>query len=204
LAHDYAEGERTLSLLGQLQHMVRHTRRHAAALFAYCGSMRRWPRPALRSLLEQQYANLLDSVAGLTETTMGTVQVCGIWSIRDVLAHVLSWNEGCVQFLAGWPEPDPATVAKWTWQPGDTMDGMNGRLMAARAGLDPVAIADGLATAHRKMMTIFDRMSDGELQSEGLTWGGPGVLSCFFFEVAMHEAEHAVQIWGYRAGEMSM
>ncbi|MCC6169630.1 MAG: DinB family protein [Caldilineaceae bacterium] len=201
LGRDYPEGERTLSLLGQIKHMARHVHEHRRAVEHYCGSPARWSRPALRALMEAQNTNLLDSIAGLSEVTMVATPVCGVWSIRDVLAHVLSWNEYCVHLLAQWPEPNPATIAEWLWQPGDTMDSMNARLMEARTQLTIIEIADGLATCHRKIMTAFDRFGDADLQSEGHAWGGPGVLSGFFYEIALHEAEHATQVWAYRAGE---
>lgn len=201
LVREYREGARTISLLDEIQYLVRHPQRHANDLWRYCGSMARWSRPALRSLMETQNTHLMDSIAGLTEATMLSTPVCGTWTIRDVLAHVLSWNELCVHLLAQWPEPTPATVEAWDWQPGDTMDTMNARLLAARAHLNIIDIVDGLTTCHRKIMTAFDGFSDGDLNSEGQTWGGPGVLSCFFFEIYQHEAEHAAQIWAYRAGE---
>jgi hypothetical protein len=163
--------------------------------------MRRWTRPALRQLLELQHRNLLDSVAGLTETTMETLCVDGDWTVRDVLAHVLSWNEYCALLIAQWPEPDPAAIAEWTWRADDTEATLNARLLAARAGLDCIALADGLATCHRKIMTAYDRFGDADFDSEGPTWGGTGMLSCFLYEIYLHEAEHAAEILAARAGE---
>lgn len=203
LGRDLVDGDRTLLLLAQLQSMVRHVHEHRRALARYCGSLARWSRPKLRALMEAQNTNLMNSIAGLTEATMLATPVCGVWSIRDVLAHVLSWNEYGVRLITGWPQPDPASISEWAWQPGDTMDSMNDRLMAARAHLNIIEIADGLATCHRKIMTAFDRFSDADLESEGYTWGRPGVLSSLFYELYLHEAEHAAQIWAYRAEEGS-
>ena len=61
-------------------------------------------------MMEEQHANLLDACAGLDEATMLATPVCGVWSIRDVLAHVASWNEYCAALIAQWPKPDPATI----------------------------------------------------------------------------------------------
>jgi hypothetical protein len=131
---------------------------------------------------------------------MLSVEVCGTWTIRDVYAHVLSWNEYCVKLLRHWPEPNPEVISQWAWQEDDTMASFNERMMAAHAHLTMIEIADGLTTEYRRMMRVFDKMSDADLCSEGLTWGGPGVLSNFFYEIFVHEAEHAAQIWAYRAG----
>ena len=202
LTLDYPEGDKTFSILNQLQHMSRHVRAHRREVQAYCGSLERWGRAGLRKLMVEQHDNFMNSMAGLTEATMVKEQVCGVWTIRDVFAHVLSWNEYCTRLLRHWPEPDAETIRAWAWQEDDTMATYNDRLMAACTHLNMIDIADGLTTEYRRMMRVFDKASDADLGSEGLTWGGPGVMSNFFYEIFVHEAEHAAQIWAFRAGVM--
>lgn len=202
LAQEFAEGENRLSIRKLLEHMARHVRQHRRDVQAYCGSLERWGRDGLRRLMVEQHDNLMNSMAGLTEETMLSTPVCGAWTIRDVFAHVLSWNEVCSLLLRQWPEPDPEMIREWKWLEGDSMTAMNNRLMAARTHLTMIEIADGLTTEYRRMMRTFDRASDADLRSEGLTWGGPGVLSNFFYEIFVHEAEHAAQVWAFRAGVM--
>jgi uncharacterized damage-inducible protein DinB len=200
LAQEYQEGEQSLSILKLLQHMARHVRLHRREIQAYCGSLQRWGRAGLRKLMVEQHSNLMESMSGLSEETMLAAQVCGVWTIRDVFAHVLSWNEVCSLLLRHWPEPKPELIAEWKWLQGDSMAAMNERLLAARAHLTMIEIADGLTTEFRRMLRVFDKASDEALCSEGLTWGGPGVMSNFFYEIYVHEAEHAAQIWAFRAG----
>lgn len=200
LLQEYREGENSLSLLKLLQQMANHVRGHRREIQGYCGSLERWGRSGLRQLMVEQHNNLMDSMAGLTEATMLSARVCGAWTIRDVFAHVLSWNEFCSRLLRGWPEPTPELIAEWKWLDEDTMTAMNERLMAARTHLTMIEIADGLTTEYRRMMRIFERATADDLRSEGLTWGGPGVMSNFFYEIFVHEAEHAAQIWAFRAG----
>lgn len=202
LTQEFAEGENRLSIRKLLEHMARHVRQHRREVQAYCGSLERWGRAGLRRLMVEQHDNLMNSMAGLTEETMLTTQVCGVWTIRDVFAHVLSWNEVCSLLLRQWPEPNPEMIGEWKWLEGDTMTAMNSRLMAARTHLTMIEIADGLTTEFRRMMRTFDRAGDADLRSEGLTWGGPGTLSNFFYEIFVHEAEHAAQVWAFRAGVM--
>ena len=108
LAQGYAEGDNTLLLVERLTHMTNHTRNHARDIGAYCGSMRRWRRDGLRAFLVQQHANLLDSIAGLDEATILSTHVCGFWSIRDVLAHVLSSSSSLPGSRSA---PDPSAPA---------------------------------------------------------------------------------------------
>lgn len=200
LTQTYDEAGTPFSIRNQLEHMAWHVRSHRREIQLYCGSLARWRKAGLRDLLEKQYVNLMDSVAGLSEETMLATQVCGKWSIRDVLAHVLSWNEYCTVLVTHWPAPADRLIEEWAWQPSDTMASMNDRLMAARRDLTIIEIADGLVTQHRRMLRALDGADDTMLESEGLTWGGPSTLSCQFYEVAVHEAEHAAQIWAFRAG----
>lgn len=203
LTQEYPEGDKSFSILKQLEHMARHIRAHRRGVQAYCGSLERWGRAGLRKLMVEQHDNFMNSMATLTEATMVTEQVCGVWTIRDVFAHVLSWNEYCTRLLRHWPEPEPEMIAEWVWQEGDTMSAYNERLLAARTDLNMIDIADGLTTEYRRMMRVFDKASDADLCSEGLTWGGPGVMSNFFYEIFVHEAEHAAQIWAFRADVMA-
>jgi uncharacterized damage-inducible protein DinB len=196
-----ADGSRTITPVARLEHMVTHTRDHTKEIFEYCGSMTRWTRDGLRRFMAEQQENLMSGIGGLTETTMLTTKLDGEWTIRDVLTHVLSWQECAAKMLAQWPTPKPESIAEWDFQPGDTMNAMNARLMAARSQLDPISIADGLSTEYRRILRSFDAFSDADLSSRGRTWSGEGVLSLFIFDAFSHITEHAEMLWEYRAGE---
>lgn len=188
LAQEFPEGERILNLRRLLAHMGRHTRDHGQELRRYCGSLERWGRDGLRAFLIQQYTDLLDGIGRLDEKTLLTVPVCGVWSIRDVLAHVLCWEEYAWQMVQQWPEPD--------------LDTTNARLLAAKADHTMIDLLDWLTTYQRRMLKAYDAFSNEELRSEGqYGWGAQGSLSGFFYEMALHTASHAVDIWAYRARE---
>jgi hypothetical protein len=199
LAVELVEGTTTLTVAQKLQERMDALFAQRRTVQAYCGCLDRWGRAGLRKLMVEQHDNLMNSMAGLTEETMLAVQVCGDWTIRDVFAHVLSWNEYCWLLLRHWPQPDPETIRQWQWLEGDSRATFNRRQLAARANLTMIEIADGLTTEYRRMLRVFDRASDADLRSEGLTWGGLGVMSNYFYEIFIHEAEHAAQIWAYRA-----
>lgn len=203
LAADYAIYEDVSSLVHLLEHLLRHTQAHATELQQYCGSLQRWPRADLRKFLVQQHTNLMDSIGGMTEGAILATRVCGTWSIRDVLAHVLSWNEFAYRVLQQWPTPDKTKLADWLHADGVTsgagFDAINAHLLAARADLDMIAIVDWLTTYHRRLLRLFDAMSDEQLKSQGdYAWSETGEAACMFYEFALHEAEHAEQIWRYR------
>ncbi len=202
LATDYPEGERTLSLATLLEHMVRHTRLHAQELQRYCGSMARWSRTDLRAFLIRQHNNLMDGISGLAEATIVTTAVCGTWTIRDLLVHVLSWNEYEYAVLKQWP--DAAHESLTPWLDGSGVDKINANLLAERAELNMIDICDGLMTHHRRVLRYFDKCSTEQLAGTGdYGWGEEGTLSNFFYGFALHEAEHAEDIWRYRAAAVA-
>ncbi|MFN8441351.1 MAG: DinB family protein [Caldilineaceae bacterium] len=197
---ELTEGERTLSPLKLFQHMVRHTQGHHNELSDYCGSLDRWTRQSLRRFIIQQYTTLMDSIGGLDEATILTTKVCGTWSIRDVLTHVLSWNEYEYKVLKGWPDPKLDTIAEWKFQEQETTDSINARLLAARSDLDMIAIVDWLTTYHRKVLRLFDKANDEELSSTAdIDWGRPFAMSGFIYSMSMHDLEHAEDIWKWKA-----
>ncbi|MEZ4726797.1 MAG: DinB family protein [Caldilineaceae bacterium] len=198
---EYPEGERTLWLQKLLEQMVRHPQQHAQELYSYAGSMQRWSRADLRAFLIHQHNNLMDGIGGLTETTMLATQVCGAWSIRDVLTHVLAWNEFAHVLLEGWPAVAPAKLEPWRGD--DDTDALNARLLAARSHLTMIDICDGLMTYHRRILRAFDRASEEQLRGLGdYGWGEQGSLSALFYSFALHEAEHAADIWRFRADQV--
>lgn len=197
LAQSYPEGERTLSVQKLLEHMARHTQLHSNELYCYAGSMHRWSRADLRAFVLRQHTNLMDGISGLTEETMLVTAVCGFWSIRDVLTHVLAWNEFEYVLLNGWPQTEPTKLAAWHHDGGT--DALNAQLLATRASLNMIDICDGLMTYHRRLLRAFDRASDEQLRSNGdYGWGDQGSLSGLFYSFALHEAEHAAEIWHFR------
>jgi uncharacterized damage-inducible protein DinB len=200
LEQEYPEGERTLAPVKLLNHMVRHTQLHSQEIYRYAGSMQRWSRPALRTFLMRQHSNLMDGMSGLTEATVLSTQVCGFWSIRDVLTHVLSWNEFAYVLVEGWPKASVEKLAPWRID-GDG-DALNAHLLAVRSHFTMIDICDGLMTYHRRLLRAFDRASDEQLSSIGdYGWGDEGSLSGLFYSFALHEAQHAEDLWRYRTGQ---
>lgn len=201
---EYSEGERAISPCKLFEHMVRHTREHRNELSEYCGSMARWSRPALRNFVVRQYTNLMDSIGGLDEATILATKVCGSWSMRDVLAHVLSWNEFEYRALKGWPTPNLESLAAWRFGENDSVDAMNERLLAARSDLDMIAIVDWLTTYHRKVLRLFDKASDEMLASPAdVGWGKPIAMSNLIYDMSLHDLEHAEDIWQWQAAQVT-
>lgn len=201
LVQSLPEGDNELVLRERIEHMIRHTRTHERELWAYCGSMHRWPRARLRAFLARQEENLMASIGGLSETVLTTAPVEGDWTIRDILIHILAWREYGYLVAKNWPAVDAGLIESWGTQ--NDVDTSNAGLLNARAALNMIDIADGLTTYHRRLMKLFDQATDAVLASTGdfgYAWGDLGELSAFFYGLAYHEMEHAEKIWEFRVG----
>jgi hypothetical protein len=49
--------------------------------------------------LEKAWTALAQSYAGLSESRLLEAGVSGLWSVRDILAHVTTWEEEALQYL---------------------------------------------------------------------------------------------------------
>lgn len=196
----YAEGERQLDLAKLLAHMSKHVREHAGEVYRYCASLDRWGRDGLRRFVAAQSNHLLDSIGALDEGTLTTVPVCGVWTVRDVIAHVTAWDEYTLTILRQWPNLDMSTLERWT--ESGNIDAINQRLYQESAQVDMIGVLDHAATVHRRLLRAYDRLGDEDLKREGdFGLGLQGPISFLLFFMAQHTAEHAAEIWAWRAGE---
>lgn len=199
----YREGGKERPVLAiLLPHMAGHAREHGQELRRYAGSLARWGREGFRRFYVQQFTALLDTIGGLDEATLTTVPVCGAWSAKEVLAHVLVWEEYALEVLRGWPEPDPARLVRWLGESGSLaqVDEINEALLAEWADRTLIDVLDGLATVHRRILREYDRIPAGALGQEGaFGWGERGDRVQFLYEFSLHHAEHAAHIAGLHA-----
>jgi uncharacterized damage-inducible protein DinB len=199
LTRDLPEGDRTLRLDVLLEHMVEHTERHRRDLFTWCGSPARWRRADLRALIDRHHTLLLESVAGLSEAQILSTRTETGWSMRDELVHLLAWSEYGVRVMDGWPQVAPEAIADYVSGEAKSEDEVNAGLLAARADMNMIEIADQLATFHRRTLNRFDALDDEALASHGdYGWGESGPQAGLLYRLALHQAEHAEALWRAR------
>ncbi|MEZ4614461.1 MAG: ClbS/DfsB family four-helix bundle protein [Caldilineaceae bacterium] len=124
----------------------------------------------------------MDSISGLSEETIVATAVCGEWSIRDVLVHVLSWSEYEYAVLKQWPDTTHESLTPWL--DGNGVDDINAALLAERATLNMIDVCDGLTTYHRRILRYFDKCSDEQLADSGdYGWGKKECSLAFFMDL---------------------
>ncbi len=197
IAAVYVEGGNERPVLQiLLEQMSRHVLEHSRTIHAYCGSWQRWGRTGFRAFYARQSWNFLDTISGLTEATCLTVPVAGEWCVREMLVHVLVWDEFCYQLAQQWPSVDLATLTHWT---EGGFDQINERLVNEKAAMGMIDLLDEMVTVHRRILRQYDRLSDEELQAEAeYGWGQKGSLLGVLFDFSSHTAEHAAQLYEAR------
>ena len=203
-------GERSQIVKMLLERMPQHVAEHAVDVHRYCFSPDRWGRDRLFSFYRHHFNSLLDAITGLTEESCTSIAVSGSWTVRDLLAHILAWEEYVLELVKHWPDitlPDPHSAGTEVesgddlshWASGD-VDTVNARLQDARAGLTMIEVLDGLATCHRRIVSRCRRLSDEAMETEvEYDKGERGNVVNLLVSTSAHTADHAAEIYAARA-----
>ncbi|MFZ1757350.1 MAG: DinB family protein [Caldilineaceae bacterium] len=197
IAAHYREGDSERPVIQNLlEQMARHVREHTQTIHNYCGSWQRWGRAGFRAFYARQSWNFLDTISGLSEETCLTVPVVGDWRVRDMLAHVLVWDEYCYELARQWPSVDVATLTRWT---EDGFDQVNERLVGEKAEMGMIDLLDALVTFHRRILRHYDKLPDEAIQTVAeYGWGQKDTLMGVLYGIATHTTEHAAQLYEAR------
>ncbi len=131
-------------------------------------------RQQLRTKLDTTWADLAAACAGLSDAEMTEPGVAGEWSVKDVLAHVMTWEEECLEYLPVIAEGKPAlryatyggidafnalrTEQKRALSLADLreqMDAVHARLLAYLAGVPEELIVRETRFRHRLRMDTY-------------------------------------------------
>ena len=144
--------------------------------------------------LNHNFKSLMDCLGKLTVEELTTTQVEGIWTVKDVMAHVWSWDDEAVRTAKEWTGP-----RQWQKELSEDEDAWNEAQVANRAALMLIPVVDGLTGAHRRLMHLLDTFSDEALEQVAKApWGDEMALVDFFFEMADHYTTHMAALKLYQ------
>ena len=119
-------------------------------------------REQLLARLDKAWTALGDSYAGLTEAEMMTPGVAGEWSVKDMLAHVATWEEEALKYLplvlAGGRPPRYASYGG--------IDAFNARMTEAKRGLSLDEVQRLLVETHRLLIAYLQRVPEEQFATE--------------------------------------
>lgn len=181
------------SVGGLLMTLAEHDREHAVDLWRWRAANGVLHRDRFRWVITSNREDFMNALGGLFEDDLLGVEVCGHWTVAQVMAHLLSWDEETYRTAQNW-------TGDRSWQAEALYDDdWNEAEVAKRAHLSIIELADGLTTTHRQIVQLFDSLSDEELATTAnAPWGEPMALISFLYEMAQHDAVHTPDLQALR------
>jgi hypothetical protein len=142
-------------------------------------------------------ADLLNAIEGLTPDAMLRVGVVGLWSVKDLLAHLTAWQSELVTALAGIAEPKrvPHIVNI------EDIDEWNLEQYRVNVRRDLDAVLEDFHGVHKHLVKMVEGMDDKTLNDvRRFRWMEGEPLWYLIAENGFwHEKEHADHIREWRA-----
>jgi uncharacterized damage-inducible protein DinB len=144
--------------------------------------------------LAESRQTLHQAIEGLSEEEMTQVQVEGVWTVKDVLGHIASWEETCLEPLQRYADGGPFEV-----QVIEDYMAWNDEQAARKRDVPLDAILDELATIRQGLVEAASRLSAGQWkQRVPFSWGGRGTIAEVLDVFYQHELEHVRTIEQWR------
>ena len=141
---------------------------------------------------------VLGGLEGFPEEHWNTPGVCGVWSAKDVIAHLASYEWLLVDILTDVLGGGP-TVYLDAFRDGGRP--FNDLQVETRKGKSPAEVVAELQSAHAQVMVAMTRLPPDTLRQTGtLPWYGPEYALDDYIVYASygHKREHSAQIAVFR------
>ena len=146
-------------------------------------------RERLFERLESRWRELHDAFNGLSCDALLEPGVVGRWSIRDVLAHVTTWEGEALKalpvILDGGPLPRYSTLY-------GGIDAFNAQSQERKRGLTLEQVLKGLEETHQRLLSFMESVPDAAFARENR------FLKRLRQDAYAHYREHARQICAWR------
>jgi hypothetical protein len=145
-------------------------------------------RPRVLARVDAAWADLKESYAGLSRSQMTEPGVAGDWSVKDVLAHVTTWEAEALKYvpllLAGGRPPRYVTFGG--------LDAFNAKRSAEKRRLSLTAVLRQLDDTHHRLRALIERLPEAQFARE------TRVRRRVRLETFGHYPEHAAAIRRWR------
>jgi uncharacterized damage-inducible protein DinB len=145
--------------------------------------------------LKRSRGALLATLKGLTETEINTMPVEGIWSIKDVLGHIVAWEftlVGVLQALNTGSKLTPVIILD--------PESFNKEEARKRKERSLEAVLKEMDRVRQIIVNASGQLSEDQLnQILPAPWGGEGSVGHLLEGLAWHETEHTKTIQSWKA-----
>src|SRR5882762_6769855 len=120
-------------------------------------------RQQLLKRLDSAWRAFAESYAGLSETQLLEPGVTGAWSVRDIIAHVTTWEEEAVKHLP--PILEGCKPPRYSITYGG-IDAFNALMTTKKAGLALSEVFRQQEEIHRRVVDMIARTPEEQLTGE--------------------------------------
>ena len=146
-------------------------------------------RQQLLKKLDKAWAAIKESYAGLPDAQLTQPGVMGDWSVKDILAHVTTWEEEALKvlplILQGGRPPRYSTMY-------GGIDAFNAQMREQKRGLPLSDALRQLDETHRRLIDYVQSAPEEEIRQE------TRFRRRLRFDTYRHYQEHASVIWDWR------
>jgi len=143
--------------------------------------------------LEYGRSQLLKAVEGLSQREMTHLPIYDDWTIKDVLAHVIGWDERVIKTL-------PLMLAHRASEiPDVEVDAYNRQSVEAWRDKSLAEVMMAIKATHRRIVQILSELDDIEIDMRRERYGRVITIRSYVVDVMMeHERTHALEIEQWR------
>jgi uncharacterized protein (TIGR03083 family) len=149
-------------------------------------------------ILTYGHGTILQTIDGLPDAAWETGGVCGVWSTKDIIAHLASYEQLLVEVLSAFTGGGPTPYMEMWREPGMAF---NDKQVEMRKDASPTEVLAELKGAHdRDRAQVAEMPADTFRQTGTLPWyGAEYSLDDFIvYTYYGHKREHAAQIAAFR------
>jgi hypothetical protein len=149
-------------------------------------------------ILKYGQLTVLQAIEGFPETACETPGACGVWSVKDIIAHLASYEEVLVDILSGFAgRHQTPSLDKFTELGGQ----FNDIEVERRKKRTVKEVLDEFNDAHAQVMSLTERILPevfrqvGTLPWYGMEYALDDVIVYMYYG---HKREHGAQIAAFR------
>jgi hypothetical protein len=138
---------------------------------------------------------LLSAIEGLTPDQMLRPGVAGLWSVKDILAHLTAWESELITALAKLDPKQPPHLIEI-----EDVDEWNAEQYSVNAPRPLDIVLEDFHGVHKHLVRMIEELDDKTLTDvRAFKWMEGEPLSYLVFDTASwHEEEHAETITAWR------
>lgn len=141
---------------------------------------------------------LSETITGFTEDDFVRAKAIHKWTLKDLLAHIASWDEEVVRVLQTFTLPGESLYT-YTISERNEFGSWNEEQITARRERSANEVLTEFETARRDLIQVIEGLTDPVLSRSRMTsWGKTATGFELIQTQAEHDREHAEQVRSYR------